>query len=325
MWDELISLLNTHQHFLLTTHVHPDGDAIGALVGLGLTLEELGKTALLVNDDPVPRIYQFLDPEGRVRHYEPVRDDPEIAACDMAVVLDVGSLDRIGRLAKPLRRHEMPIACIDHHVTNSGFADVNGIDPSAASASSLVLDLIRAMGRVPAPRVAEALYVGLATDTGWFRFPNTTAQALRDAAELVECGANVPHIHEMVYENLSAARMRLLGLALASLQTDCDGKLAWLTLTRAMFEDTGAEESELESVVDTLRQVGGTEILILFRERPEGGTRVSLRSKHDLDVATLAARFGGGGHRLAAGTMLDDPPATAIPTILAATRHLLGR
>ena len=125
MWDEVISLLNTHQHFLLTTHVHPDGDAIGALVGLGLHLEELGKTALLVNDDPVPRIYQFLDPEGRVRHYEPVRDDPEIAACDMAVVLDVGSLDRIGRLAKPLRRHEVPIACVDHHVTNNEFGHIN--------------------------------------------------------------------------------------------------------------------------------------------------------------------------------------------------------
>ena len=323
MWDDLIELLNTHERLLLTTHINPDGDAIGSLVGLGLHLEELGKTALLVIEHPVPPMYRFLDPDGRVRQYEAERDDADIAACDMAVVLDVGSLDRVGRLEKPLSRHAVPIACIDHHATNNGFADVNAVQTEAASACSLILDLIRAMGRKPSPRVAEALYVGLATDTGWFRFQNTTAQVFRDAAELVDAGASVPRIYERVYENRSAAAMRLLGRALDGLQTDCDGRLAWLTLTRAMFEQTGADESETEGIIDHARKIAGTELLILFRERADGGTRVSLRARHDLDVAALAARFGGGGHRKAAGIPLDSPLATAIPTLLAAARTLL--
>ena len=323
MWDELTSLLKTHERFLVTTHIHPDGDAIGTLVGMGCLLEELGKTAVLVCEDPVPPIYQFLDPNGQIRCYEPERDDADIAACDAAIVVDVGALDRIGRVGDALRKHAMPIACIDHHVTNDGFADVNVVVPEAASAASLVLDLIRATGRTPSPRVAEALYVGLATDTGWFRFHNATPQAFRDAADLVSLGASPIRVYELIYENRSAARMRLLGLALADLRTECEGKIAWVAVTRQMFADTGATEAELEGFVDNLREVGGTEILILFRDRPEGGTRVSLRAKHDADVGSLAERFGGGGHRAAAGITLDDPLPTAIPTILAAARGLL--
>ena len=156
----------------MTTHIHPDGDAIGSQVGLGLYLEELGKTTLLVNEDPVPRIYRFLDPDGQVRKYEPERDDPEIAACDAAIVIDVGALDRVGRVGAAMRRHRVTTVCIDHHATNDGFADINVVEPDVASSSSLVLDLIRTMGRKPSARIAEALFVGLSTDTGWFRFSN---------------------------------------------------------------------------------------------------------------------------------------------------------
>jgi len=323
MWDDLIRLLDTHERFLVTTHIHPDGDAIGTLVGMGCLLEELGKAALLVCHDPVPPIYQFLDPDGQIRHYEPECDDADIAACDAAIVLDVGALDRIGRVADALAKHAMPIACIDHHVTNDGFADVNVVVPDAASTASLVLDLTRAMGRTPSARVAEALYVGLATDTGWFRFHNATPQAFRDAADLVAFGASPIRVYESVYENRSAARMRLLGLALADLKTECDGRIAWVAVTNQMFADTGATEAELEGFVDNLRKVGGTEILILFRDRPEGGSRVSLRAKHDADVGSLAERFGGGGHRAAAGITLDTHLSSTIPTILAAARQLL--
>ncbi|MFW6162906.1 MAG: DHH family phosphoesterase [Planctomycetota bacterium] len=323
MWDDLIELIETHHRFLLTTHINPDGDAIGSLVALGGFLEEQGKTTLKVIEHPVPPDCAFLDPEGLVRQYEPERDDPDIAACDMAVVLDVGALDRVGRLQHSLRRHAVPIACIDHHVTNNGFADANVIDAHAASTASLILDLIRATGHEPSPPVAQALFVGLATDTGWFRFPNTTAAAFGHAAALVEAGADVPGLYRRIHENHSAARMRLLGLALADLRTDCGGRLVWTTLTGAHFERTGAAPAETEGVIDTVRKVGGAEIIVLFRERPDGGTRVSLRSKDDLDVSALAARFGGGGHRQAAGIALDDPPATAIPAILAAARALL--
>ena len=326
MWNELIRLIGNHRRFQISTHEHPDGDAIGAQLALALLLESLGKTTLLVNDDPVPRIYQFLDPEGRVRVYQPERDDPDIAACDAAIVVDVGALDRVGRVGQAIARRRVPTACIDHHVTNGGFADVNVVAPRAPSSSSLVLDLMCTMGYRPSPRAAEALFVGLSTDTGWFRFANAKPEAFRDAAELIEAGANPTRIYELVYENLSWPRTRLLAGTLATLQSDADGQIAYVVITRQMFDETGATDAEVEGFVDKLRELGGVEVIILFRERAEGGTRVSLRAKHDADVGSLAARFGGGGHRRAAGiTLPDDPLPTAIPKVLAAARELLKK
>ncbi|MFP4055265.1 MAG: DHH family phosphoesterase [Candidatus Brocadiia bacterium] len=323
-WQGLFQLLDAHRRFLITTHVHLDGDAIGAQVALALVLEELGKETLLVNDDPVPRIYRFLDPRERVRAYAPDRDEADIAACDAAIVVDVGALDRIGRLGPALARLGVPLACIDHHATNGGFARVNVVDSSASSTSALVLDLIRALGQRPGQAVAEALFVGLATDTGWFRFANAGPPAFRDAAELVACGASPPRLYELIYEDLTWARTRLLARTLATLRPDGDGRIAYATITREMFEQTGARDEEVEGFVDKLREVGGVEVVILFRERAQGGTRVSLRAKRDADVGALAARFGGGGHRRAAGLILDEPLDRAVPRILAATRELLG-
>ena len=323
MWQELIDLLNAHHRVLVATHVHPDGDAIGSAMGLSLFLEELGKDTLVLIDDPVPRIYRFLDPAHHIHHYEPERDDPLIAACDAAAVLDVGSLDRVGRIGDALRRHAVPQACIDHHATNDGFADVNVVVPEAPSASSLVLELIRTMGRRPSPAVAECLFTGLATDTGWFRFPNTSPAALRDAADLAECGVDLPRVYGLVYEELSWARTRLLGRAMATLRSEADGRIAYFTVTRGMFEETGAQDNEVEGFVDTFRKIGGVEVIIFFREHPDGRTRVSLRAKGSADVGALAAALGGGGHRAAAGATLDQPLAQAIPTVLAAARELL--
>lgn len=324
MWDEFRDFLRSHQRFLVTTHEHPDGDAIGTQVGLALCLDELGKEVLMANQDPVPRIYQFLDPDGRVRSYEPGRDDEAIAACDAAVVVDVGSLERVGQVGKAIRQCGLPIACIDHHVTNERFADVDLVVPDAASSASLVLELMRRLGRRPSRRIADALLVGLGTDTGWFRFANTTPAAFRDAAELVACGAEVSRIYELVYENLTWPRTHLLARALSTLRSEAGGRVAYIVVTRQMFDETGAADEEVEGFVDKLRELGGVEIIIMFRERPEGGTRISLRAKHEADVAALAARFGGGGHRQAAGATLALPLAAAIPAVLAAARELLG-
>jgi phosphoesterase RecJ-like protein len=323
MWQEVIKLIATHERFLVASHVHPDGDAVGALLGLGRLLEEMGKQSVLVMEDPVPRIYRWLDPEGSIREYDAQRDDADIAACDAAFVLDVGSLDRVGEVGQALQAHRVPTACIDHHNTNEGFADIDIIDRQAASTSSLVLDLIRAMGREPSVRVAEPLFAGLATDTGWFRFPNARPRAFHDAADLIEAGADPTAAYGRIYEELSWQRMRLLGLAMATLKSDAGGRIAYFTVTREMFDQTGAEASEVEGFVDSFRKIGGVEIIVFFRERAEGGTRISLRAKTDVDVSRLAAQFGGGGHRAAAGATLDQPLSEAIPTVLAAARGLL--
>jgi phosphoesterase RecJ-like protein len=230
----------------------------------------------------------------------------------------------VGKVGEALRRHGIPAACIDHHVTNDGFADVNVVVPRASSTAGLVLGLIHAMGRTPSAQVAQALFVGLSTDTGWFRFANATPQAFREAAELVTAGADPARIYEQVYENLSWPRTRLLARAMATLGSDANGRIAYFTLTPEMFQETGATRDEVEGFVDTLRTVREVEIIILFRQRPEGGTRISLRAKGGADVSSLATRFGGGGHRAAAGATLPEPLEAAIPRVLAAARQLLG-
>ena len=323
MWNDLIEFINAHQRFQISTHIHPDGDAIGAQLALGLLLEELGKSALLINQDPVPQVCSFLNSDGRVLAYQPERDDAALAACDAAFVVDVGTLERTGRVGDVVRDRKLPVACIDHHMTNTAFAAVNVVDPDAPSTSSLVLDLIRRMGRTPSPRMAEALFVGLLTDTGWLRFANATPGAFRDAGDLVAAGAYPPRIYELVYENMTWSHSRLLARTLATLKSDSDGRIAYVTITRAMFEETGAADEEVEGFVDELRTLGGVEIILMFRDRLEGGTRVSLRAKHDLDVASIAKQFGGGGHRRAAGIILDQPLDVIIPPILAAARELL--
>jgi len=323
MWTEVIQLITTHHRFLVSSHEHPDGDALGSALAFGMLLEELGKEALLVMDDAPPRIYRFLDPDGRIHQYSAERDDRLIAVCDAAFILDVGALDRVGKVGRILRKHAVPEACIDHHATNDGFADLNVIDPHAASTSSLILSLLREMGREPSPRMAEALFAGLATDTGWFRFPNTSPQAFHDAAALIQAGASTARIYSEVYENLTAARMRLLGLVMGDFHQEADGRIVYFVVTREMMARTGADQSEVEGFVDNFRKIGGVEVVIFFREQAEGGTRLSLRAKHAADVGALAASFGGGGHRAAAGATLDEPLDEAIPKVLAAARKLV--
>ncbi|NQT88061.1 DHH family phosphoesterase [bacterium] len=322
-WDPLLTLLRQHHRFVLSTHVHPDGDAIGSLIGLALFLDTLGKETLLINDDPVPRIYRFLDPDGRIRQYEPERDDADIAACDAAFVLDVGALDRVGTVGQAMQRHRTPTACIDHHATNDGFADVDIVVPDAPSTTSLILDLIHTMGRAPTPEIAQALFCGLATDTGWFRFANATPRAFHAATDLARCGIHIPQLYERIYEDLTWARTHLLSRMLHTLRSAADDRIAYAAMTTSMFEETGAVQADVEGFVDKMREIGGVEIIILFRERPEGGTRVSFRSKHNADVGSLAAALGGGGHRRAAGATVDTPLAETVETVLASAQTLL--
>ena len=324
MWEEAIKFINAHSSFVVTTHVHPDGDALGSQLALGLFLERKGKRAVMLNDDPVPQVYAFLNQDSRIGQYDPVGGDALLADCQAAIVADGGALERVGKVGEAIAKRGLPTLCIDHHWTNGGFATLNVIVPTAPSSASLVLDLMKAMGEQPTPREAEALYVGLATDTGWFRFPNVTADAFRQAADLVEFGAEPARIYEMVYENLSWPRTRLLAKAMATLESDADGRIAYFKVTRDMLRQTGATAADVEGFVDKMRELAGVEVIMMFREQDDGTTRVSLRAKHDADVGSLAVRFGGGGHRRAAGITLHEPLDSAIPKILAAARQTLA-
>ncbi len=321
MWDEVRTFIDEHDSFLVTTHIFPDGDAIGSELALARALRKLGKRALVVNEHPTPRTYEFLDPDGSIKTYTEDLDD-RIARCTGAFVLDVGSLERLGNVGPALERAGPPTACIDHHKTNGGFADVNVIDPRAASTGELIYDLVRALD-VPVTRgIADALFIATATDTGWFRFPNTSPRVHRMAADLIELGVEPARIYAAIHETDRWERMELVKRVLGTLEGAADGRIAYFYLTNAMLEETGATEEDAEELTDLPRPIEAVQLILFFRET-RGKIKVSMRSKDGPPVDTLAGKYGGGGHARAAGILMEGELADVMNTIVDEAKALL--
>lgn len=321
MWNRVKSLIRRRKSFLVTTHVFPDGDAVGSQLALAQALRKLGKRVLVVNEHPVPKIYRFLDPRGTAKAYaEELR--PRIGKCDVAFVVDAGSLERVGRVGQALRSARVPTVCIDHHKTNSRFADFNIVDSSASSTGVLIYDLVKSL-RVPiTARLATCLFVAVATDTGWFKYPNTTPHTLRVAAELTEAGARTDKIYGAVHETLEWQRMALMKCVLETLRSECNGQIAYFYATEKMLRETGATHEDTEGFTDIPRVLRGVKLIFFFREA-EGKIKVSIRSKDGPSVDKLARKHGGGGHARAAGIAMKGPLKRAIRTILADARQLV--
>lgn len=324
-WTAAIEMIRAHRHFLVTTHFQADGDAVGSEQAMAMILRQLGKDVVILNDDPVPRNYRFLDPQNGHEVFDAARSADRLARCEVAVVLDCGAWSRLGRLGEALREMATPILCIDHHRSNEGFGPVCVIDESACAVGEMVYDLAGAVGVQVDAAMASALFVAIGTDTGWFRFSNTTARAFELAVELMKRGASPHELYSHVYDNLRPERLRLLSQALETLRYECCGRLAWFKITREMFQQCGADEEDVEGFVDVVRCVRGVEVVILFREGPDGRTKVSLRSKGEADVGKIAGAFGGGGHARAAGIRFRESLDESIEKVLARARHHLGR
>jgi len=321
MWQKVKSVIRRNGSFLLTTHVFPDGDAIGPQLALAQVLRKMGKKVLCVNEHPTPRIYRFLDPAGTVKTYsEELR--ARIEKCDVAFVLDVGTLERLGKVGDAIQRAGMKAVCIDHHKTNSHFADVNVVDRHVAATGELVHGLVKSLGVPVTPKVAAALFVAVATDTGWFRFSNTKARTLRVAADLIDRGANPDRLYRAVHETVEWPRMELMRLVLKTLRSEANGRIAHLCITKEMLNETGATHEDAEDFVDIPRVLGSVQLIILFRGI-EGGVKVSLRSKDGPAVDELARKHGGGGHAKAAGIVIKDSLKNVMNLVLTDARNLL--
>ncbi|NLC56864.1 MAG: bifunctional oligoribonuclease/PAP phosphatase NrnA [Armatimonadetes bacterium] len=302
---------------LLACHVNPDGDTMGSALALGLALQHAGKKVTLVSPDEVPLPYHFLPGSHQFQRSVPEGD------YDVAAALDCDGESRMGSAAPAVRRAAQVIE-IDHHTGTDRFGDIVVVDPTAAATGELVFGLLRLLALPITADVATNLYVALMTDTGSFRFANTTARCLRIAAELVDCGADPFRIADHVYETRSRAATLLLGRALASLKLSDDGQIAWGRLTAEDFQQAAATDAETEGIVNHLRAIAGVRVAILLRE-VNGKVRVSLRSREPVDVAAVARVFGGGGHRVAAGCTLPLPLATAERRLLDEARAALHR
>ena len=322
--EALAGLFHAGQRVCLTTHVNPDGDGLGSEAGLAHLLTARGVTVCVTNPTPTPARFRFLFEElpGVDRTSEAVK---ELRRADAIVVLDISELGRLGMLADTVRDRGVPVACIDHHVSQGALpAGPRYVDPTASATGELVFEIAKANGwRLEQP-AARGLYVALLTDTGGFRFSNTHPRTLRIAAELLETGLDPEGIYLDVYARAPEGRPRLLGEALQTLVVEPEVGLAWVTVPPGAVERHGLTSDDLDGVVEYPRSVDGVRMALLFREVSAGRVKVSLRSVGNVDVASFAKQFGGGGHRKAAGLALVGSLAEVQATVLAAARRYLS-
>ncbi len=288
---------------ILTTHVNPDGDGIGSEVALLELVEAAGGRGVIVNPNRPPAHLDFLMPDAsRVLDAGGREAREQCRGADLLLVVDTGERSRIGRVEK-LVRH-LPVLVIDHHPAGrEGFEGHHLTDTAAAATGELVFDLLTHAGGPWSPAVVDGLYVALMTDTGSFRFSNTSARVHRIAAELIERGAAPERLHQNVYGRVPLRRIRLLEAVLPTLELSPDGSVAWMTVPGEAFRGLGCTTDDLEGLVDYPRELEGVEVALLFRELDRGGVKVSLRSTGEVDVNRVASLLGGGGHVKASGVL----------------------
>lgn len=315
--EDLVQALASARSVLITSHANPDGDAIGSESALALGLIALGKDVHVWNHDPTPSIYEEFAREipWTVAERAPADD------FDLLFFVECPTPERTGHSEIP----SIPILVnVDHHLGNSDHGHYNWVVPSAASVSILVHQLLQALGATLDERIADALLLGLTTDTGGFRFSNTTAEAHRAAAVMLEAGASPERVARRIYESRTSGSVRLLGEVLQTLELSCDGQIASMILTHEHLERASATRQDTEGLIDYPRSIDGVEIAVLYRELEEDRYKVSLRSRGTTSVEVVARRHGGGGHRNAAGCELDGPIDEARKVLQADLVRALG-
>jgi phosphoesterase RecJ-like protein len=295
--SDIAAALTSCTTILISVHKNPDGDALGSQLALMRALERSGKRVSAHNLDPVPEIYRFLPDAGRITSGREVR-----GAFDGMIVLD----------ADPPRTELFDgnyparvLINIDHHVTNPVVWPLTWLDVRASATGEMVYRLIRHLGVPIDPDIALCLYTAIFTDTGSFRYSNTTPESMKIAATLLEAGADPWLVTEHVYESFAYRRLKLLGHVLAGMERSEDGRIAWVVITNDLYRMTGTTAEDTENFVNFVRSVKGVEVAVLFRQTGPRQYKVSLRSKGRADLSGLAKSLGGGGHQNAAGCVLD--------------------
>ncbi len=301
--EQIINHLNKSKRILLASHLHPDGDAIGSLISLGLALQKLKKKVTLFNESPIPAVYQFLPSLHLIN--QSVKDITEF---DTAVILDCSDLHRIGDMASQVSKIPVLIN-IDHHTTNTRFGDLQYIDPGASSTCEIIYRMIEAMEGVSIDRgMAYSIYTGIMADTGSFRFSNTTPESFEISHKMVLLGADPHRVAHHVYETISLNRIKLLNMLYDSIELSHNGKMSIMTLTQNMLKTTGTMLEDVNGLINYAKQIENVKLAALLYERRRSQVKkqgshfhVSLRSEGTVNVAAIATSFGGGGHQNAAG------------------------
>jgi phosphoesterase RecJ-like protein len=317
-WSPFVELVRRHQRFVLTTHVRPDGDGLGSMLALADVLEAppWSKSVRMTVASVLPPRYDFLDPTRRVRRFEPPGDMYRDA--EVAIVLDTGTWNQLADFGNFLRSLPAEKVVIDHHLTQDDLGALRFVDTTAEATGRLVHEAVTALGGPLPASAAHALFVAVAMDTGWFRHKNTTPATFALAGDLVRAGARATEAYDHLFEQSTLGRLRLTGLVLSRLQLAHGGRVAHTEIRRGDYAETGAVPQDSEDLVNYTRSLAGVEVGLLLMEQPRGGVKVSFRSRQRVDVARLAELFGGGGHRLASGAILETSLDEARHRVLAA-------
>ena len=316
--DRILEGIRPHRTFCVVGHIRPDGDCIGSQLGLALALRDQGKRVVCWNEDSVPDKLAFL--KGSDFFEKPRRGKK----FDCVIATDCASFERLGKVGSCIAKRKLFIN-IDHHASNTRYADINWISAREPSSGELIFRLLKAANWPITPAVADCLFTAVSTDTGSFQYPSTRPATYHVAGELVKRGANLEKICDEVYQSYPLSRVRLLQHMYNHFRLAHDNQIAWFWLKRADYDRTGAAPDDSEGLIDHIRAIAPVVVACLFEEMGPELTRISLRSKSDnVNVNEIAAQFGGGGHRAAAGARIPGPALSVQKRVLDAVKKALN-
>lgn len=319
-WKHFAEVIRAHQRFLLVSHIRPDCDALGSELGMAAILESLGKSVRIVNGQATPPNLAFIDPDRRIGVIGETVQPGDLAGIDAIMVLDTSAWAQLGPMGDVLRAFTGKKIVLDHHVSADDLNAEEFKDVTAEAAGRLVVEAADALSVKLTPPMATPLFAALATDTGWFRFSSASAGTYRIAATLIEAGANPAAIYNSLYEQDTLGRAKLRGIILSRIVTELSGRLAHTFVLKEDFAATGALPSDTEDVINAALAIAGTQFAVIFVEQQAGGFKISFRSRCGVDCSRLAEKYGGGGHKAAAGAFVKGPLAEVQPLVLDAVR-----
>ena len=322
---EVVAQLRRARTIVMTTHVKPDGDALGSIAALRRWLRSLGKTVHVVVPSPAPAKYAFLDPEQAFKAAGRDLDLASLPQPDLVCILDTSAWLQLPGMEPLVANSGAPVLVIDHHRTSDDLATAQFIDPSAPATASIVYRILVEAGATIDPETATCLFIGLALDTDWFRLATTDPEALRLAATLVEAGAKPHEVYDRLYMEEDLGRMRLRGHAVEMLRPALGGRVIIMRLTGDMFHQFGVDLGDTENLVNECMRVRGSLVGVMLVEAGRGEVRVSLRCRPPINVLPVAEKFGGGGHHRAAGAKMTGTLDAVEGEVLAAVREALDR
>jgi phosphoesterase RecJ-like protein len=316
-FKKAIDLLNSKKSWLITSHTRPDGDAVGCVKALCEAAKQFSKTAQPILLSPPAQWYKnIFSPPVPVLGNDMKIENMQAGQYDLVIIVDTNSYVQLPEFDKWLKTSNIPVLVIDHHVTGDSLGTVEVIDDTAAATGEIVFDLLKFAKWQITPAIAEALFIAISTDTGWFRFDNTDSRVMRNASALIELGARPAAIYHKMFQNYSPERLKLLAKMLNKIELYQNGRIVLQFISRQDFEDSGATGPDTEDFVNESQRISTVEASALFVELKDGGYRCSLRSNGSVDVQKIAKDLGGGGHRVAAGVNLKGPLQKAKKLIL---------